>query len=91
MDKEPTFRELRILNIFRKKPTHERTGSELMDLTKIPSGNMYVILRQMEARGLLSSCWEDADPKIVGRNLKRFYTITPVGIEYAKEVFSRLC
>lgn len=57
-----------------------RYGFEIMDLTGLPSGTVYPILRRYEHGGLVSSTWEDSDAAHEkGRPRRRYYRLTAAG------------
>lgn len=61
-----------------------------MTLTGLASGILYPILRDYEKKGLLSSRWEQGDPKELGRPLRRFYKITKHGRFAARKALAEL-
>lgn len=85
-----TLRTLKLLRIFLDDIEREWAGSELIEVTGIASGNLYPVLRQLETRGVLSSRWEDADPGILGRPLRRLYKVTRQGKLDARKAFAEL-
>jgi len=57
-----------------------RHGFEILDVTGLPSGTVYPILRRLEREALVSADWEDAaiahDEQ---RPPRRYYELTPSG------------
>jgi hypothetical protein len=47
-----------------------RYGFEIMDLTALPSGTVYPILRRFEHGGLVSSSWEETEAAFGEMNLQ---------------------
>ena len=90
--KEPRIssQSLRVLRVFIDNPSTERSGSELLILTKLASGTLYPILLRFEKAGWLQSQWEDIDPSEAQRPRKRFYRITPSGLAKASSEFEWL-
>ena len=67
-----------------------RYGFDLMDATGLPDGTVYPILRRLEKRGVLVAHWEDEeDAHAEGRPPRRYYELTPVGVEALAEVEAR--
>jgi PadR family transcriptional regulator, regulatory protein PadR len=64
---------------------NQLTGSEVMDALGISSGTLYPILARFEAAKWLSSKWEKGDPVELGRPRRRYYTLTGVGANKARE------
>jgi PadR family transcriptional regulator PadR len=55
-------------------------GFDIMELTGLPSGSVYPILRRFEEHGLVESEWEDADEAHADRRpRRRNYRLTDVG------------
>ena len=54
-------------------------GFDVMDLTGLPSGTVYPILRRFEEAGWVESEWEDVDPHREGRPRRRHYALTAAG------------
>ena len=55
-------------------------GFDLMDVTGLPSGTVYPLLRRLEARGLVRSRWEAAGAAHgEGRPRRRYYELTALG------------
>lgn len=67
-----------------------RYGFDLMDVTGLPDGTVYPILRRLERRGVLEGAWEDeAQARAEQRPPRRYYRITPLGEEAMDEVVQR--
>lgn len=67
-----------------------RYGFELMDVTGLPDGTVYPILRRLEKRGVLKGAWEDeARARAEQRPPRRYYRLTPVGEASLVEVMER--
>lgn len=57
-----------------------RYGFDLMEVTGLPDGTVYPILRRLESRGLLEGRWEsDASARSEGRPARRYYRLTADG------------
>jgi DNA-binding PadR family transcriptional regulator len=92
MAREPrlTHRALKLLHLLLQDVRREYAGAELMELTGIPSGNLYPLLLGLERRGLLQSRWEDLDPRASGRPRRRYYRLTAAGVDLAQRVLGEL-
>ena len=54
-----------------------RHGFDIIDVTGLPSGTVYPILRRLEREGLVSAAWEDADiAHREQRPPRRYYELT---------------
>ena len=57
-------------------------GLDIIDRTGFLSGTVYTTLRRLEARGLVTSQWEDAEvAQAERRPRRRYYTLTTAGAE----------
>jgi len=66
-------------------------GFDLMEVAALPSGTVYPLLRRLEARGLVSSRWEEPEElEGAGRPRRRYYEITRSGREALPEALARL-
>lgn len=54
-------------------------GRQLAAATGLPGGTLYMILARLERGGWLSTRWEAADPRPLGRPLRRYVKLTPAG------------
>jgi DNA-binding PadR family transcriptional regulator len=67
-----------------------RYGLELMRATGQPSGTLYPILNRLLDAGWLRADWEDIDPSIAGRPARRYYSLTPDGVQAARTELAAL-
>lgn len=68
-----------------------RYGFEIMRVTELPSGTVYPLLRRLEDSELVRSRWEeDVDPSDEGRPRRRYYQVTPQGLEALARARERL-
>lgn len=59
-----------------------RYGFEIMDITGLPSGTVYPVLRKFERLAYVDSLWEDEDEAhAAGRPARRYYEVTAAGRE----------
>lgn len=82
----PTQRVLWALLV---EPRAERYGLEIGDEAGLPSGTVHPILARLEGAGWVQSRWEDVDPTVEGRPARRYYRLTPDGIEHARFALAR--
>ncbi len=67
-----------------------RYGFDLMDVTGLPDGTVYPILRRLERRGVLEGAWEDeAAAHAELRPPRRYYRLTALGEEAMADVVDR--
>jgi PadR family transcriptional regulator PadR len=71
-------------------PRQRRSGAEIHLATKVGSGTLYPLLLRLEDAGWLSSEWEDVEPSQEGRPRRRYYLITGVGQQRAREALAPL-
>lgn len=65
-------------------------GFELMEVTGLPGGTVYPILRRLERQGALRGRWEDkAEARTAGRPPRRYYSLTAVGEAALAEALER--
>ncbi|HEY3697272.1 MAG TPA: PadR family transcriptional regulator [Phenylobacterium sp.] len=74
---------MRVLVAFAVDPTVELCGADIANDIGLASGPLYVALHDLARVGWLESRWEDGDPKRLGRARRRFYRVTPEGLEQA--------
>lgn len=75
---------LRLLRQFLLSPRTMRSGAELGRLANIGPGTLYPMLARLETSGWLAARWEDGDTVALGRPLRRFYMLTPMGRKKAR-------
>ena len=79
-----TIQVLKVLDALLEGGDDERYGFELSKVTGLKSGTLYPILARLEAAGWLTSGWENPDDS-TGRPRRRYYRLTGVGAEAAKQ------
>ena len=67
----------------------EQYGVEVGAAAGLPSGTVHPILARLETAGWLQSRWEEIDPRAEGRPARRYYRLTPDGIELARAGLAR--
>lgn len=77
-----------VLLAFLSEPQVELFGREIAGHAKLASGTIYPILARLEGAGWLSSRWEEIDPTTEGRRPRRYYRLTPTGVEAARSALS---
>lgn len=60
-------------------PNYTSYGLEISKKLDIVPGTLYPILARLERKKLVQSIWEDADPKIVERPIRKLYMLTDSG------------
>ena len=67
-----------------------RYGFDIMDVTGLPDGTVYPILRRLESRGHLRARWEDDALAFgEGRPARRYYELTACGDEALRSALLR--
>jgi DNA-binding PadR family transcriptional regulator len=72
---------LRLLLALAVAPGAELCGADLARDVELTSGGVYIALHDLARAGWLESRWEEGDPKRLGRPLRRYYRVTPEGLE----------
>lgn len=67
----------------------ELYGAEIGDAAGLPSGTVHPILARLEAVGWLESRWEEVNTRTAGRPARRYYRLTPSGVELARDALAR--
>jgi PadR family transcriptional regulator PadR len=67
-----------------------RHGFDVLDVTGLPSGTVYPILRRLEAAGIVKSRWEPVrQARDEGRPPRRYYELTGAGAETLRDALAR--
>jgi PadR family transcriptional regulator, regulatory protein PadR len=86
-----TLRVLKaFLDAFADNVRTELAGADVMKAARLSSGTLYPILLRLEKAGVLVSRWERKRPEILGRPRRRYYRITPAGVQLADEALRDL-
>lgn len=88
--KEPrlSLQGMRVLAVFIEHQYEDLAGSNIADVTGLPSGTLYPILARFEQAKWLRSKWEDVDPSAEGRPRRRLYRLTATGLVKASAALS---
>jgi PadR family transcriptional regulator, regulatory protein PadR len=78
-----------VLRALLDEPGVERYGVEIGAQAGLPSGTVHPILARLEGVGWLTSQWEDVDPRVAGRPARRYYRLTPDGVQRAQVALTR--
>jgi PadR family transcriptional regulator, regulatory protein PadR len=78
-----------VLRALLADPSKELYGVEIGQAAGLPSGTVHPILARLETVGWLESRWEDIDPREQGRPARRYYRLTPDGMELARSGLAR--
>ncbi len=79
-----------VLRALLADPADELYGSEIGDAAGLMSGTVHPILARLEAAGWVESRWEDVDPQVAGRPVRRYYRITGEGVQQARAELARV-
>jgi len=79
-----TMTVAKVLRVFLEDPAAQCYGLELMKATGLPSGSLYPVLARLERAGWVRSSREQIDPAAEGRPPRRYYELTPEGLEKAR-------
>ena len=78
-----------VLRALLADPSKELYGVEIGTAAGLPSGTVHPILARLETVGWLESRWEEIDPRVEGRPARRYYRLTPDGMELARSALAR--
>ena len=78
-----------VLRALLTDPERELYGVEIGQAAGLPSGTVHPILARLETVGWLISRWEEIDPRAEGRPARRYYRLTPDGLELARSALAR--
>jgi PadR family transcriptional regulator, regulatory protein PadR len=78
-----------VLRALLEDPLHETYGLEICSASGLPSGTIHPILARLETAGWLESRWEEVEPSEAGRPRRRYYRLSPDGIERARDALAR--
>jgi PadR family transcriptional regulator, regulatory protein PadR len=87
-DVRMSLQTLRVLEVFLDAPADELSGADVIKRSGIASGTLYPILFRLESAGWFVSRWEDIDPGVAGRPRRRFYRVTPTGLQCASNALA---
>jgi PadR family transcriptional regulator PadR len=78
-----------VLRALLADPSKELYGVEIGQAAGLPSGTVHPILARLQTVGWLESRWEEIDPRAEGRPARRYYRMTPDGMELARSALAR--
>jgi PadR family transcriptional regulator len=79
-----------VLRAMLAEPTQEMYGLQIGQAAELPSGTIHPILARLEGCGWLKSRWEEIDPAKEGRPRRRYYRLSPDGVEHARNALARV-
>jgi PadR family transcriptional regulator PadR len=87
MGSEPqmTLPTLKVLKALLADPLGEHYGLQLAREAGLKSGTIYPILVRLEGYGWVESAWEEIDPVVAGRRPRRYYRLSTLGAERARQ------
>jgi DNA-binding PadR family transcriptional regulator len=80
----------RVLRMLLDDPTAEKYGLEICKAVGLAPGTVHPILYKFEELGWLRSRFEEIDPSDAGRPRRRFYRLTPDGMDFASDALARV-
>lgn len=85
-----TIPTVTILSIFLSDVDKPHYGADLMNDSGLGSGTLYPILHRLQDAGWVTSAWEQEDPAALARPARRYYLLTPDGVEQARQRLAEL-
>ena len=80
-----TLPTLRVLGALLENPGEPHFGYSLMQATGLKPGTLYPMLSRLTAEGWVTREQEDIDPVAEGRPARRYYKLTPLGIQESRQ------
>lgn len=77
-----------VLRVLLDDAEAELYGNQISDLAGLATGTVHPILARLEGLGWLESRWEDIDTSREGRPARRYYRLTPNGVEDARQALA---
>jgi DNA-binding PadR family transcriptional regulator len=88
MSKQLSVAALTVLHAVASGSHH---GFDIIDATDLPGGTVYPALSRLQRDGLVSSAWEPvATARAEGRPPRRYYTVSPAGVQTLNDALARL-
>lgn len=81
---------MKVLRLFLTSVRKTRSGAEITRESGVGAGTLYPMLARFERDGLLTSAWEDIDPREEGRPRRRLYRISGEGIRVAQTALAKV-
>lgn len=77
-----------VLRALLEEPTREMYGLQISQAAGLATGTIHPILARLEGLGWLESRWEEIDPAKEGRPKRRYYRLSPDGVECARHALA---
>lgn len=77
-----------VLRALLADPDRELYGVEIGAAAGLPSGTVHPMLARLEGAGWVESRWEDIDPRAEGRPARRYYRLSPDGVQAARQALA---
>jgi hypothetical protein len=91
VSRNPSRQALAVLHALCEVPGHRLYGLQIIAVSGLASGTVHPILARLERDGLAKSKWEDSRTAFRQRRpQRRFYTLTPDGVEFSRDRLSEL-
>lgn len=81
---------LKVLHYLMDDPRTGRSGADMSKATGVGASTLYPMLARLELAGWLTSEWEVIDPKEAGRPRRRFYRLSGLGYNRARDSLNEL-
>jgi DNA-binding PadR family transcriptional regulator len=80
---------LNVLASFMREPAEPHYGLQLISDCGVKAGSLYPILQRFEDDGWIEGTWEEVDPREEKRPRRRYYRLTGLGQQAAREELRR--
>lgn len=78
-----------VLRALLENPSEEMYGLQICHKAGLPTGTIHPILARLVGLGWLDQWWESVEPSVVGRPRRRYYRLSPRGVELARDALAR--
>ena len=85
-----TKTQMAVLRLMLDRRTELLCGADFINEAGLFSGTLYPLLERLEEKGIVSSQWEEIDPREAGRPRRKFYRLTGVGETNARALLAEV-
>lgn len=83
-----TIPTMKVLNAMLDDADGRHHGFELARRAKLKPSALYPILKRLEEEKCATSDWEEQAPEDLGRPRRRYYRLTPSGVDFAEKALA---
>jgi PadR family transcriptional regulator PadR len=83
-----TIQKMRVLNSMLDDAQGRHYGFDLARRAQLKPSALYPILKRLEEEKFATSDWEEQAPEDLGRPRRRYYRLTPKGVDFAQNALA---